>query len=131
MIDRPTESWRTEAQEQTAALAAGTLTEAEAYAPRLWPEVFIAAVDSALDRYEADVQRLHSSPDEEVLASVQQVVFALNAIAYEHGRIETDEREELCEYIDDVLTDTGVDVAALTARHGIGRSNLTDKWREW
>jgi hypothetical protein len=57
---------------------------------------------------------------------------ALNAIDEEHGsRIETGEREELCEYIDDVLTDAGIDVGGLTARRDIDRAELTDEWREW
>ena len=71
------------------------------------------------------------SPSDEVVASVVRVVMALNAINEEHERIETDEREELCRYIDDVLTDAGIDVKALTARRDAARAELTDGWREW
>ncbi|MFF5596643.1 hypothetical protein ACFY7K_33465 [Streptomyces althioticus] len=51
--------------------------------------------------------------------------------AHNGSAFRTDEREELCEYIDQSLTEHGVDVVALTARHGLGRYQLTDKWRQW
>ncbi|MFE8946150.1 hypothetical protein [Streptomyces sp. NPDC007856] len=44
---------------------------------------------------------------------------------------ETDEREELCDCIDASLAEHGVDVVALTARHGLDGYQLTDKWRKW
>lgn len=131
MITRPTKEWRDQVQQQKAAVAAGTLNEAQAYALHLWPESFIDAVDAALDQYEADARWLRGPIDEQAFASVERVVSALNDIDYEHGRIETCEREELCEYIDDVLAEAGVDVDALTARRGIPRHELTDQWRDW
>lgn len=51
--------------------------------------------------------------------------------AHNGSAFETDEREELCDYIDESLTEHGVDVVALTARHGLGRYQLTDRWRKW
>jgi hypothetical protein len=44
---------------------------------------------------------------------------------------ETGEREELCDYVDASLSEHGVDVPALTARQGLGRYQLTDRWRKW
>ncbi|WP_446219375.1 hypothetical protein [Micromonospora sp. IBHARD004] len=131
MTTRPTERWGREVQDQKGRIAAGTLAEDDAYALHLWPEAFIAAVDTALGAYEADVRSFSSPSDDEVFASVEQVVMALNAINEEHGRIETGEREKLCEYIDDVLTDAGIDVEGLTSRRGIERTELTDDWRDW
>ncbi|MGK5737608.1 hypothetical protein [Micromonospora sp. URMC 103] len=134
MITRPTAKWGREVQDQRRRIAAGTLAEDddEAYALALWPEAFIAAVDTALDAYEADVRSFSSPSDDEVFASVERVVMALNAIDEEHDSpIETGEREELCEYIDEVLTDAGIDVDGLTARRNIDRAELTDEWREW
>ncbi|MEU4770492.1 hypothetical protein [Micromonospora sp. NPDC023644] len=131
MITRPTEKWGRSVREQRAAIAAGTLAEDAAYAPRLWPEPFITAVDAALDAYEADVRSLSSPSDAEVFAAVERVVSALNAVNEEHGRIETGEREDLCEHVDVVLTASGLDVEALTSRRGIGRAELTDEWRDW
>ncbi|MFG3579077.1 hypothetical protein [Micromonospora chersina] len=132
MITRPTEEWGREVQDQKGRIAAGTLAEQDAYALKLWPEAFLAAVDTALDAYEADVRSFSSPSDDEVFASVERVVVALNSVDEEHGRrIETGEREELCEYIDDVLTDAGIDVDGLTSRRDIDRAELTDEWRDW
>ncbi|MGC4896937.1 hypothetical protein [Micromonospora sp. DT31] len=153
MLTRPTEEWAREVRDQKSRIAAGALAEVDAYAVHLWPESFIAAVDAALDAYEADVRSLSrtgsvtrsgpealpgmppmpmpSPSDDEIVASVERGVMALNAINEEDGRIETDEREGLCQYIDDVLTDAGIDVRALTARRDIARTELTDEWREW
>ncbi|MEU9506816.1 hypothetical protein AB0D32_11110 [Micromonospora sp. NPDC048170] len=131
MINRPSQKWGRSVREQKAAIAAGTLTDDAAYALRLWPEPFITAVDAALDAYEADVRSLSAPSDEEVFAAVERVVDALNAVSAEHGCIETGEREDLCEYVDVVLTNAGLDVQALTSRRGIGRHELTDDWRDW
>ncbi|MFF2852484.1 hypothetical protein ACFVT5_40240 [Streptomyces sp. NPDC058001] len=35
------------------------------------------------------------------------------------------------DYIDQALTEHGIDVVALTDRHGLGRYQVTDKWRKW
>ncbi|SCL32403.1 hypothetical protein GA0074692_3306 [Micromonospora pallida] len=131
MIERPSQQWYDEVRDQRSRIAAGTLAEADAYAVHLWPEAFTAAVDAALAAYEAEVRSLVSPTDEQVFASVERVVTALNAIDEPYGAIETGEREELCEYVDAVLTAAGVDVGELTARHGLHRFELTDRWRDW
>ncbi|MET8249669.1 hypothetical protein ABZV31_38125 [Streptomyces sp. NPDC005202] len=41
---------------------------------------------------------------------------------------ETDESEQP---IDQTLSEHGIDVPALAARNGIGRFEITDKWRDW
>jgi hypothetical protein len=92
----------------------------------------VAAVDAALDTFETQVAGLRRPPqDAEVWAAVKQVVLALNAIQEVYEAIETDEREQLCEYIEAVLTEAGIDVVALAARDGQQTSELTDRWREW
>lgn len=116
---------------QEAAVAAGGLDPAEAYAAELWPADFTAAVDAVLDAYEHDAATLDPTADEAVWAAVERVVRGLNAADERHGAIETGEREELAEYIDGVLTDAGANVAALTARRGLSRAELTDSWRDW
>lgn len=131
MIGRPSEQWRRAVRDQAAEVAAGTLTEDEAYAARLWPEEFITAVDAALKNYEENVRALRSPSDDEIFTAVESVVQALNTIDEEHGAIETGEREQLAEYVDDVLTTAGIDVDAFTSRRGIHRLELTDAWRDW
>lgn len=122
--------WRREVAKQDAAVAAGTLPREEAYAVELWPPEFTAAVDGVLDAYEREVRSLPVRTDDAMWAAVERVVLALND-SDDQGHIETGEREELAEYIDQVLEAAGVDVRALTARRGIDRAELTDEWRDW
>jgi hypothetical protein len=70
---------------------------------------------------------------EQVFAVIERVVLALNAAAEspEGGAIDTDEREQFCSFIDEVLIENGIDVGALAARHGKNRYALTDRWRRW
>ncbi|MFC3986875.1 hypothetical protein [Actinoplanes siamensis] len=131
MMERPTRRWQGKVAAQAAAVAAGDLDPAEAYAAELWPADFTAAVDAALDAYEQDVAGLDPAADEALWAAVERVVLGLNAADERHGAIETGEREELAEYVDAVLTAAGVDVAALAARRGLDRAELTDSWRAW
>ena len=90
MIDRLTRRWQTEIDEQQAAVAAGTLAADEAYASRIYPPTFVAAVDEALATYERAVGV--DSPSDEVLwAAIEQVTEALNEA--DEGNIDTIIRE--------------------------------------
>jgi nucleotide-binding universal stress UspA family protein len=133
---RPTARWRAEIQEEAAALAAGTLSPDDAAAADLWSEYLLTHTDIVLDAFEIAVQRLTSPSDDQIMAAVKEVVVGLNAVSAElddRGEMpyETDEREELCAYIDETLEEAGVDLDALTERLGIGRNEITDEWREW
>lgn len=125
--------WRDGITEEAEELAAGTLDPQEACMASLFPEELLAATDAVLDTFETEVQGLSEAADAQVFAVVERVVLALNAVndALNGSAFETGEREELCDYIDEALTEQGVDVIALTARHGLGRYQLTDKWRRW
>ncbi|MEU5095883.1 hypothetical protein [Streptomyces sp. NPDC020996] len=133
MAERPTTSWRHGIAEEAEELAAGTLDPECACMAALFPEELLTATDVVLDTFEGELPGLGEAPDEQVFAVVERVVLALNAVDDVHNgsAFETDEREELCDYIDESLTEHGVDVVALTARHGLGRYQLTDKWRKW
>ncbi|MGN9811386.1 hypothetical protein ACTMSW_18745 [Micromonospora sp. BQ11] len=133
MTERPTAEWRRDLQEQEAAVAAGTLDpdSADAYALRLYPAAFTADVDAALTVFEHKVEQADLTSDGEVWGLIEGVVNGLNAVSERWELIETGEREELCQYIDDVLTAAGVDVSALASRRRIYRSDITDRWREW
>ncbi|MFE3409757.1 hypothetical protein ACFXMT_15930 [Streptomyces mirabilis] len=99
----------------------------------LFPVELLTATDAVLGTFEGQLAGLGGAGDEQVFAAVERVVLALNAVneAHNGSAFETDERETLCDYIDQSLTEHGVDVVALTARHGLGRYQLTDKWRKW
>jgi hypothetical protein len=131
MTDRPTAHWRDEVRKEAEAVAAGTLDPGKAYSADLWPDEFIAEVDRVLDEYEAEVGELSAPGDDAVLGTVERAVLALNEVNEEHEGIETGEREELAEYLDTVLTRSGIDTAALMARQGRDRGELTDQWRDW
>ncbi|MGW0337610.1 hypothetical protein ACWD0J_38360 [Streptomyces sp. NPDC003011] len=133
MAERPTTSWRHGIAEEAEELAAGTLDRECACMAGLFPEELLMATDEVLDAFEGELPGLGEANDEGVFAVVERVVLALNAVdeAHDGAAFETDEREKLCDYIDQSLTEHGVDVVALTARHGLGRYQLTNKWRKW
>lgn len=141
MAGRPSDKWRAETEQEAAELAAGTRLPHQAYAFVLWPESLITDTDAALAAFEADLGALLSASegildDEKILTVIRRAVFALNTINDQHVRTgqtgyETGEREELCDFIDATLTESGIDVAALAARNGIGRREITDQWRTW
>ncbi|MFI0990047.1 hypothetical protein [Streptomyces exfoliatus] len=135
MANRPTENWRAWMAEEARAVAAGTLDPECAGAAEMYPESLLQATDAALEAYESDVRALREPSDAEVFGVIEKVVLALNAVDENdsHGGACycTDEREQLCEYIDATLGEHGVDVAALAARRGINRAEITDDWRDW
>ncbi|MGW6704152.1 hypothetical protein ACWGDE_04570 [Streptomyces sp. NPDC054956] len=131
MAKRPTTSWREGVASEAEQLAAGTLDPDCACMAELFPHELLVATDAVLDSFEAELVGLSSAADAEVFAVVKRVVLALNAVDEVHSGYETGEREALCAYIDEALTEHGVDVVALTARHGLGRHELTDEWRNW
>ncbi|MBX9423813.1 hypothetical protein [Streptomyces lateritius] len=131
MAERPTTSWREGIAREAEQLAAGTLHPGCACMADLYPDALLVATDAVLDSFDGEVAELDGAEDAQVFAVVERAVLALNAVDDVHSGYETDEREALCDYIDTALTEHGVDVAALTARHGLGRYELTEKWRDW
>ncbi|MGY1584665.1 hypothetical protein [Streptomyces sp. MN13] len=93
----------------------------------------MADTDDALKSFEADARGLTEPSDEQVFAVVERVVLALNRVneQSEGGAFDTDEREQLCLFIDAVLTKRGIDVGKLAARHHLNRYAITDRWRRW
>lgn len=133
---RPSDMWRKRVEEEAAEVARGALAPDKAPASRLWPESLRASTDAALATFEEELKSLGSPSDDEIFRLVRRVVLVLNEINNEHVRAgktgyETGEREELCDYIDASLQESGIDVATLTARREIGRWEITDEWRHW
>jgi len=90
-------------------------------------------MDTILEVFERDASEFAGSSDATILEGVQRVVRALNVLNddYEGAAIETSERDLLCAYIDEVITEAGVDLDSLSARTGIPRDEITDSWRTW
>jgi hypothetical protein len=120
MVERPTDTWRADVEEDPAAA-------------ELYPASMIQRTDEVLAEFEAEVAAFDDPADDEVFAAVENVVLALNDVndEYDGAAYETDERELLCAYLDATLTEAGIDVPALAARHGLGQYEITDKWRDW
>ncbi|MEV6180925.1 hypothetical protein [Streptomyces sp. NPDC052015] len=135
MANGPTDNWRAWTAETAREVAAGTLTPECAGDAGLYSESLLRATDAVLEAFEDEVRALQEPYDEVVFGTVERVVLALNAIDEDgrHGGAGfcTEEREQLCEYIDLTLTEHGVDVDASAARRGVARSEITDRWREW
>jgi len=106
-----------------------------AHVAEMYSESLLRATESALEAFEAEMRGLAQPSDEEVCRAIERVVLALNAVDHDprHSgcRFATEEREQLCEYIDLTLGEHGVDVPALLARRGIVRGGITDAWRDW
>ncbi|MFC7969395.1 hypothetical protein [Streptomyces cinereoruber] len=134
MANRPPENWRAWMAEVARDIEAGISGPECAGAVEMYPESLLRATDSALETFEAEMRGLVEPSDEEVFGVVERVVLALNAVDdANHGGVGycTEEREQLCEYIDLTLGEHGVDVVALAARKGIDRAEITDAWRDW
>ena len=133
MARRPSDAWRRQVEEEAARLAQGALTPDQICAAKLWPESLLNSTDAALTGFEDNLRTLTSPSDEDVFDAVKSLILALNQINAQHGGAgyETGEREELCDYIDASLSESGIDVEALAARKNIGRWEITDRWRQW
>jgi hypothetical protein len=106
------------------------LSPDEAYALTAFPPQFVAAVDAALEAYEQEIAGLSQPTDKAVWVAVERVVLTLNGVDpdFDH-HIETITREELSEYIEDVLAEAGIDVEALLERRGVDEA--AGEWRDW
>ena len=130
MAIRPTEVWREGLEIERQMLAAGELDEA--IRETLYPPGLLRRTDGVFDAFEQRTVRWRDPDDEEVLNAIEDVVRALNAIDEEFDdAFETPERDLLCSYIDEVVSEAGVDLNALAARQGVPRTDITDRWRTW
>jgi hypothetical protein len=115
MTIRPSENWRTDPELSV-----------------LRSTAVLDSIDDALQAFETELAAFRHPSDDQVFDVVKHVVLALNDLDADHGAgFDTIDREELCEYIDDSLTEAGIDVEALAQRRGIDPSAITDEWRDW
>jgi hypothetical protein len=133
MATRPTDGWREGVAEEARDIASGKLDAEDAFMSELFPEPLLSRTDEALSTFESEVAALSDPSDEQVFDVVERVVLSLNTINDDHNGAgyETGEREQLCLYIDQVLTEAGVNVEVMAARHGLSRYAITDRWRRW
>jgi hypothetical protein len=67
-----------------------------------------------------------TASEEKKVAVFKSAVESLNALNDETGMIETGEREDLCEVLDLIATDCGID----PGKYGNGEGIATE-WRDW
>ncbi|MCX5266403.1 hypothetical protein [Streptomyces sp. NBC_00199] len=111
MAIRPSARWRARVDEEATELAAGTRAPSDAFLSELFPESLLAATEEALRAFELDVEALRDQDDKKAFEAIKRVVLVLNEINEDHdcAGYETQEREELCLYIDHTLTEHGID----------------------
>ncbi len=133
MAVRPSQRWREGVEQDEREIEAGILGPEDGCMAALFPESLLTRTDEVLAAFEAEVAALNDPSDEQVFAAVRNVVLALNQVNREHGGAgyETGEREQLCDYIDKTLAESGIDVPALAERNDLGRYAITDRWRTW
>lgn len=136
---RPTLMWRARRRQEAEDVAAGRLAPDKAYVEQLYPDGFVAAVDQALDTFEAGlaVAGTDAAAYPAIMSCVKDCVLALNRLSDETELIETDERELLCAFIEAAIERHGVDPDELSFAQGCApekrgaRHQLTDRWRAW
>ena len=63
----------------------------------------------------------------------KSLVVALNEINadYDYAVIETGEREQLCQFVEDVIDESSVDIGDFANHLGCEKCEVTDQWRDW
>ncbi|KAB8172515.1 hypothetical protein FKV24_014610 [Lysobacter maris] len=88
-----------------------------------YAETDIVRCETILNVFLAKVASAHANDSDAVMAAVKEAVLAFNALneSCDHGLIETDQRELICELIIQAAAASGV---------GAGE-DITEPWREW
>ena len=131
-----TQKWRQQKLDEQRAYEAGEITADECYMEQLFPDEFIDRTEPVLKKFAAEIEVLAKQNTDNldaVLDATKNLVLALNQINvdFDHAVIETDEREQLCQYIDDVIDSSGIGVKRLAEHMNCDRHEITDEWREW
>jgi hypothetical protein len=95
-------------------------------------ESLLARIDETLQTFETNLAALSDPSDEQIFRVIETVIVSLNRHHFDDGAdFGTIDREELCDYVDQALTEAGIDVDALAERRGIDPAAITDQWRDW
>jgi len=95
------------------------------------PDARWRATDEALRLFERDLAQADVDSDDEVLEVMQSVVEALNDVNADFNAFDVIDRGELCGFIDEAMSEAGVDLDGLAERRDVDRADLTDEWRDW
>ena len=95
-----------------------------------YDQTHIDQCEKYLDEY-ANVVAKAEGDFIKIMALVEVVVVSLNQLneTCKHTLIETDQRECICEFIDQVIIENGIDLDALASSQQC--TDITEEWREW
>ncbi len=134
-VQLPTDSWNERKAEERREFEAGKIIKSDCYMERLFPDAFVDITERLLKNFVVSVEQCSPSATDfpQVMQHIEALVNTLNKVNedFDHSVIETDEREELCAFIDEVIIARGIDIEALAASQNCGRHELTDQWRDW
>ncbi|WP_353056696.1 hypothetical protein [Mesobacillus subterraneus] len=88
----------------------------------MFSEEAIVASEKALQKYVSSLKTLKTPTEKAILKKVKEVVIEFNKLNEEFDYfIETLEREELCEFIEEKAQEAGLEPD----------EDITEEWREW
>jgi hypothetical protein len=104
---------------------------AESY-DSFYDQTHVDRCERYLDEFAAAAEKAAGNYDQ-IMALVERVVVALNQLneSCSHFMIETDQREDLCAFIEEAIITSGIDLDALAASRNCTRHEITDEWRDW
>ena len=130
-----TDTWRERKAEEKRERDAGEISADECILDQLFPDAFIDRTEHLLRVFASSIEGCSTLTNDypKVMKTIEALVVALNKVNedFDHKVIETGEREELCDFVDQVLIAKGIDIEDLAAFHGCEANALTDEWRDW
>ena len=128
-----TQAWREDKAEERRDFEAGKITQDELCLDQLFTDQFIADTELLLTSFADAIAGQDGSDFDRVTNTIKSLVENLNAIndKYDGEVIETGELEQLCQYIEDVISESSIDLDAYAHFMKCDRSEITDEWREW
>ncbi len=131
----PTIRWRKRRDEEQQELNDGDRPANEAFLTRIHPDAFLASMESIFTKYVQAIQQCDPSPAgfPQVMNAIKDCVLAVNHVNrnYDGFSVETDEREVICAFIENVIIASGIDISGLAAANNCTLHELTDQWRDW
>ena len=128
-----TQTWREDKAEEKREFEVGEITEDDACLDQLFPDQFIADTELVLIEFAGAIAATEARDYGSVMRSIMSLVVKLNENndKYDGEVIETGEREQLCQYIEDVISESTIDLEAYAKSGVCDKNEITDLWREW
>ena len=128
-----TQTWREDKAEEKREFEVGEITEDDACLDQLFPDQFIADTELVLIEFAGAIAATEARDYGSVMHSIMSLVVKLNENndKYDGEVIETGEREQLCQYIEDVISESTIDLEAYAKSRVCDKNEITDLWREW